>query len=166
MPDGLTHKRFYDLGWAVCLPISISLFATGNYFFASGLLAGYGLGRYIDPDLDQIGITSSEGRIVNELSIVGKIIVGYSTIYGAVFRRYHRSFLTHFPGISTSIRLLYFFWWLYFVIGTLYDWQILVGVGAFFGLSFADSIHFTLDMFFPDTGKDSANSKNIRKKKV
>jgi hypothetical protein len=66
--------------------------------------------------------------------------------------------------VSTSIRLGYFFWWLYFVVQTLYDYQIEFGIGVFIGLSFADFIHWVLDIFFPDTGKDLSNSKKNRKK--
>jgi uncharacterized metal-binding protein len=118
-----------------------------------GWLVGYGLGRWIDPDLDQIGITAAEGRMVNEIPILGTLLVGYSSIYGAVFRRHHRSFITHFPVVSTAIRAVYFFWWLYFAINVLYDYQLLFLVGVFIGLSIADTIHYVLDMVFPDIGK-------------
>jgi uncharacterized metal-binding protein len=115
-----------------------------------GMFVGYELGRWIDPDMDQIGITSSEGRVVNDFKILGYFIIGYTTIYGAIFRRYHRSFITHFPGVSTAIRLVYLFWWLYFTIDILYDYQIMVGIGVWAGLSIADLIHYVLDNFWKD----------------
>lgn len=114
------------------------------------MLFGYGLGAFFDPDLDQLTITSAEGRIVNDFKILGYIIVGYTTIYGAIFRRYHRSFITHFPGVSTAIRLVYLFWWLYFAIDILYDYEIMVGIGVWIGLSIADLIHFVLDNIWKD----------------
>lgn len=140
------------MGWVAVLPISIYL-GVFHPVVGSGILLGYGMGHFVDPDWDQIGITAAEGRIVNQIPIIGKFIVGYSTIYGAFFRRKHRTFFTHTPGISTAIRLVYLFWWLYFVIQTLYDWQIIFGLCVFIGLSLADSIHWTLDMLFPDIGK-------------
>lgn len=157
MPDGLTHLKYYNQGWVATLPTSAIIAVAINPWLGVGMLVGYGLGRWIDPDLDQVGITSSEGRIINELRIVGYVIVGYSTIYGAWFRRYHRSWITHFPFVSSAIRLIYFFWWLYFVINVLYPWQESVIIGTWVGLSMADTIHYVLDKFFPDTGKTNLN---------
>ena len=155
MPDGITHYKFYKMGWAVVLPTSIIVCAVKPEF-GVGISVGYALGRWIDPDLDQIAITGAEGRVLHELGIFGKVFVAYSTLYGAVFYKHHRSFLTHFPGVSTSIRLGYFFWWLYFAIDILYDWEIWFGFGVFIGLSFADLIHYLLDKFY----KLSPNSKH------
>ena len=145
MPTGEIHHKAWKVGWLSIIPTGI----IGAWYIhpvvGAGILVGYTLGRWCDPDWDQITITNSESRIVNDFKIVGYVLVGYTTIYGAVFRRLHRSFFTHFPFLSTGIRLVYLFWWLYFFIPVLYDWQIVFGISVWIGLSAADTIHWFLD---------------------
>lgn len=149
MSSGLVHQRYHALGWVVVLPTSL-ISCVYSPPVGTGILVGYALGRWVDPDLDQVGVSSAEGRIINDFKILGYVIVGYTTIYGAVFRRYHRSFITHFPGVSTAIRLVYLFWWLYFTINILYDYQIMVGIGVWVGLTLSDLVHFIVDNILKD----------------
>ena len=155
MPDGITHHFFWKLGWGCTIPASFAIMPLLGLPGGIGAILGYSLGAFIDPDLDQIGTTAAEGRIVNALPIVGSFIYGYTSIYGSLFRKHHRSFWTHFPVVSTAIRCMWFFWWIYFVVPESYDWMFQLGWGAFIGLCIADTIHWVLDMFFPDTGKSN-----------
>lgn len=150
MPDGKTHFEYYTRGWVAILPTSIILSVGINPILGVSTMLGYALGRWIDPDLDQVSITSAEGRILNDFRILGYIMVGYSTIYGAVFRKHHRSFITHFPFVSTAIRLLYFFWWVYFLRNTWHPWYWMVILGVWIGLSVADTVHYLLDNLYKD----------------
>jgi len=151
MPNGEVHFAKWKLGWLGVVPTSFVLLPLSPYA-SVGLLVGYGLGRWIDPDLDQITITKSESRMISDFHIVGWLLVAYSTIYGTAFRRKHRSFWTHFPFVSTAIRYVYWFWW----IGLLY-WKDVIQYSnihlvfimcSFFGLSIADIIHWALDKYY------------------
>jgi len=150
MPPGFVHYRNWKAGWIVTTIASALFLYLENWYVAIGLIVGYGLGYWLDNDLDQISITSAEGRML-KIPILGWFLVAYSSFYGAIFRNHHRSFWTHFPIFSTAIRVVYFFWW----IGLLYhyqwitfqDWHVLFYGSAFAGLSFADYIHWFADTF-------------------
>jgi len=173
MPSGATHDRFWRAGWGITLPASLYSSISVSPSFASGYLFGYGLGYYFDPDMDQVSITQAEGRLMRHFKILGYVIVGYTTIYGAVFRKLHRSFITHFPYISTGIRFVYLFWWLYFIPILWEVWMLEFWVGVYFGMSQADAGHSTADLFFQEEGDKLVWVKNplgkfnpfLRKKK-
>lgn len=164
MPSGETHYKFFKAGYSISIPASIYLIGV-NPTVGIGWFLGYSFGRWIDPDLDQIGITSAEGRLVNEVKIFGHILYGISSIYGSIFRHKHRSFLTHFPFISTTIRLCFLFFWLpilfYFFNWNVQWWQLYFSLGFFLGLSQADLQHFLADMFW----KENHFSSEKRKRK-
>ena len=126
------------------------------------MIVGYGLGRYVNPDSDQVGISYGEGRAMNNLGIVGIILVGYMAIYGAVFRRFHRNFWTHTPAFSTIIRMVYLFWWIplvHYWNSITYSWiELSVLLGIFIGLSMSDAMHSMSDLWF------SPNSNPKRRK--
>lgn len=153
MPSGETHYKFFKAGYTIAIPASAYLLSL-NPAVGMGWLLGYSFGRWIDPDLDQIGVTASEGRLVNEVKILGHVLYGISSVYGSIFRRKHRSFLTHFPFISTLIRLCFLFFWLpipfYLFVWDLHWWQIHFTLGFFLGLSQADLQHFLADMFWTE----------------
>jgi uncharacterized metal-binding protein len=161
MPDGIHHENVWKAGAIVAIPATLLAVVTVDYRFALGLLAGYGMGRYFTPDLDQVTVTTSEGRLMNDFKILGYVIVGYTTIYGAMFRRWHRSFITHFPVISTAIRLVFLFWWIIFFYRR--GWLVFgiddlyIGAGILFGMSMADSMHWLSDTWFSNS-EDSGNS--------
>jgi hypothetical protein len=165
MSDGKTHHRKWRQGWIFALPLSLFVYAlvdifrpawfcswagcfSGNTVYTLGVLLGYAMGRYIDPDLDQMGATVADGRLVNEIPILGVFLYGHWATYGAIFRKHHRSFWTHCPGVSTAIRIFYQFYPL-FVVLWLKDWNYAfifqIFWGVFFGLTLADFIHFRED---------------------
>jgi len=152
MPNGSTHYWYYKKGYFLEVPLSIGL-SFVDWKFALGNLAGYSFHRYCDPDWDLMGTNNSEGRMANELPVVGNILFGVSSIYGSVFRRHHRSFLTHFPLVSTLIRLIFvfgipFFLFDYFGINLIGNGWIMFHLGFVAGLSQADAIHWYLDKSF------------------
>lgn len=149
MPDGLTHFRYYKYGLLAEIPISISLCFV-DVQFGIGNFIGYFCGRWVDPDWDILGANNAEGRMINELPLIGHFLFGISSTYGSIFRRHHRSFITHFPFVSTAIR-----WWFvmllpYLITGKL-GYEFFLGVeqfwiGTWVGLSQADGIHWRLDV--------------------
>jgi hypothetical protein len=102
-----------------------------------------------------MGTNNAEGRLVNEIPVLGHLFYGLSSAYGSMFRKYHRSFITHFPGISTLIRLLFFGLIPFLICDNLGinliggGWYI-IWVGIWVGLSQADAIHYVLDKVYSD----------------
>ena len=148
MPNGVVHYQYYKRGFWVEIPLSLSL-AFVDFQFGAGNLIGYFCGRWIDNDWDILGANNAEGRMINELPIIGHFLFGISSTYGSIFRRHHRSFITHFPFVSTAIR-----WWFVMLIPYLITerlgWCFFCGVerfwiGTWVGLSQADAIHWWLD---------------------
>ena len=152
MPSGDTHYRYFMRGYGLSIPISL-LCVFLDYRISGGYIIGYSLGRWVSPDWDLMSVTSDEGRMVNEIPILGHFMFGVSSAYGSIFRRQHRSFLSHFPYISTIIRLVFLFivpftfldsWGINMIGG---GWWVL-WLGLWAGLSHADGIHWWLDKFY------------------
>lgn len=148
MPSGEVHYQYYKRGLLAEIPISIVLCFV-EVQLGIGNLIGYFCGRWVDPDWDILGANNAEGRLINELPIIGHFLFGISSTYGSIFRRHHRSFITHFPLVSTFIR-----WWFVmfipFIITERLGWKFFTGVemfwiGTWLGLSQADAIHWWLD---------------------
>lgn len=164
MSDGKRHHEVWRQNRIWVLPLSfisyLLLDPLGSYCFpwfcvankvfaAVGVILGYFMGRYIDPDLDQMGATSADGRLVNEIPIIGVFLYGHWSTYGAFFRKHHRSIWTHFPVLSTSIRIIYQFYGLFIILFLKHWWNlpiISVFLGMLIGLSFADLLHYMEDL--------------------
>jgi uncharacterized metal-binding protein len=134
------------------LVTSVTIGVTSCYLTGIGVTFGYLLGRYIDPDIDQLVVTNAEGRLLRELGLIGAIIVAFLFPYAYMSRWVggHRSFLTHFPVISTALRLLYIL-----VPLMMYKWSLfenenflLFLLGTWIGLSISDFTHWILDVLF------------------
>lgn len=167
MPSGEVHDALWKMGRLAILPIAISsalvtdslaltvscnqsigICISGQTFMAVGVLIGYWYGRYITPDEDIAGMTVGEGYLMNHFPILGNIAVGYWTIYGAFFRKKHRSLWTHGPFLSTAIRYVYAFWWIAFLIsnGWWHSWATYLMIGAYLGTCVIDIIHWAADV--------------------
>ena len=136
------------------IPLSLFL-AFVDLQLSLGNLVGYTCGRWIDPDWDIFGSNNAEGRMVNEIPVLGHFLYGVSSTYGSIFRRKHRSFWTHFPGISTLIRLVFvgtvpFILGDYFGINFIGNGWHKFWIGFWVGLSQADGIHYWLDKTYGD----------------
>ena len=138
------------MGYWVEIPLSLSLVFI-DWKFSLGNFAGYSCGRWIDPDWDIFGSNNAEGRIVNELPVIGHFLYGISSTYGSIFRRRHRAVITHAPLISTIIRLGFVFF-VPFILGDYWGINFIGNgwykfwVGLWVGLSQADGIHYYLDL--------------------
>lgn len=176
MPDGTTHHNIWKVGWSISFPTSLYS-VTFNPEFGIGVLVGYGIGRWIDPDWDIVGTTEAEGRMMNELKITGYVLYGISSIYGAIFRRFHRKWITHLPGLSTAIRMAFILLPIGLLWKGVFTFPVLL-IGIWFGLSIADGLHYAADMYLGDAQKISKelfrkkpdkrskiNNKTIRKRK-
>jgi len=101
MPSGKVHIRFWGYFLPFLATISLILMFY-SFWFGIMLLLGYLLGYITDPDLDQIGISSAEGRALRKFGILGVLWIMYWLPYAYVFP--HRGFLSHSIFISTAIR--------------------------------------------------------------
>lgn len=158
MPDGKTHEifriKYRIFSYFVFLVFTIFLLIVpmrpgGQWLIGVGMFVGYEIGRFCSPDWDCVTATADEARMINNIPIVGHFLFGISSTYGSIFRRHHRSFITHFPLISTSIRYVIIFWWLWYEIywSTLdWAWLIFIFIGMFIGTSMSDAIHWWADM--------------------
>lgn len=154
MPAGEIHYKYFKRGYLVEIPFTVILLMW-DWQFAFGNICGYSFHRWCDNDWDIFGSNNAEGRMVNELPIIGHFMYGISSTYGSMFRRKHRSFITHFPGVSTLVRLIFVF----VVPFILFDYYgiNLIGngwhkfhLGFWTGLSQADFIHWFLDLTYGD----------------
>lgn len=164
-PPGFVHHRFYNAGYIFNIPASIFFMLNRNIYFGLGYFIGYISGRWIDPDWDISSISEAEGRAIRELWILGYVIYGISSFYGAIFRKWHRSFLTHFPIVSTSLRILLLYsvpmWYLYSNGILVYNiFQQEFYFGYLVGLSSADFIHYAADKMWDDDGKKFEKYRN------
>jgi len=149
MPDGKTHHKIWKTGWIIVIPASLYVLSIDTGI-GIGIAMGYLWGAYITPDWDLTGTTRDEGRMMRQLPIIGIVLYGISSAYGAIFRHKHRSFITHFPYISTAIRLIFIFWWLtvlyHYGIISYQEWHLHLAIGIFIGLGFSDALHYAADM--------------------
>lgn len=170
MPAGIIHYKFFKSGYILIIPEFIYLLFL-NPIFSVSVLIGYSFHRYMDNDWDIMSTSDSEGRMVNELKIIGYLLYGVSSVYVLIFRRKHRSFETHFPLFSTIIRIIFLFWWIpllfYFNKWSVQIWEWVAFFGFWWGLSQADAIHWLADMFWSEDSKkwvEQDKEKQWRKK--
>jgi hypothetical protein len=157
MPSGEVHDVHWKIGWFVAVPAALTVCVItsqmplrnfSSFFTGTGVLAGYALQRYVNPDADLIGVTKGEGMLINHLGIIGGFIFSYFAFYGYVFRKHHRSIWTHGPLIGTAIRYVYLFWWPFREIyWSTHDlaWLVFIFVGMFVGTSLGDVFHWLDD---------------------
>jgi hypothetical protein len=178
LPSGNVHYKFYKFGFLTSIPSSLYMLVNISPSIAFGNIMGYWFHRYCDNDWDIVGINHSEGRAIRELKVIGWLIYGVSSMYGAIFMDNHRSFLTHFPLVSTLLRLIFLFWWIpvlwFFNKITIEFWEVQFAVGFLLGLSQADTYHYFADMIWQEVedklvlrifNKKKRNSRNKIKPK-
>jgi len=135
MASGRSHS-VASLAAATCFVVeAVTQGSPALFWTAAGALAG----TVLNPDLDSDGATIADFFIysIPRVGIIlGKVWSAYSWLYGWLFA--HRSFWSHFPIISTMIRVAYFLWPLYYF-GFYPPPAFLNGLVA------ADLIHFCMD---------------------
>lgn len=152
MSSGVVHYKYYMSGYKYSVPASLGSWYLFGWMFGLGYFLGYSFHRYCDNDWDLMGTSGSEGRMVNELPIIGHLLFGVSSTYGSIFRKYHRSAITHWPVVSTAIRLFFVFSVPVIIlhgygINALSSELMNMWVGILTGLSHADAIHLYLDIY-------------------
>ena len=178
MADGATHYKWYKLGIIPSLTVGLlfSLLLGDPVFFFVLYTVNYALGSVVEPDLDQISVTSSEGRFMRftkkigfVIGIFGAIWVGWWTIYAYVIGGHFaktgrkRNPKSHGFEIGTIGRIVwfnlpfaaiiagvcwYYGWkdWYYQIYGDI--WMKPYFLSQFLALSFSDGIHLFLDTEF------------------
>lgn len=180
MSDGKTHNVYYTRGWIFALVLAVFFLVIGlRHGFLEGIiwcifsLFNYFICRWIDPDLDQIGITLQEGRMLRDsrklscfVGFFGALWVSYWFMYAWLIGLVggHRSIASHGFAIGGFIRMIYLNLLLLFVLVLLalngivnWHWQnafynlyldIWLApylITQFFNWLLADSIHLALD---------------------
>lgn len=171
MADGDTHYRGWKAGSVSAITAAAGIAGLALYAGEPVLLvaaaatpAGYFLGRWLSPDLDLVGANSDESRMMRELKIIGALIFAWFSIYAYVMRfvgvgrKGHRNFFSHFPVISTTIRIAWLLLFPLISIPIYLIWkngyseylllpQVVFSVlGVICGLSLADTVHYMLDV--------------------
>ena len=131
------------------IPLSLLLLSY-DWKFASGHILGYSFGKFCDPDWDVITANNSESRMIKEIPVLGHFLFGISSWYGSYFFHSHRGFWSHFPVVSTAIRLIFVGIFPLLIADNLginligNGWH-MFWIGFWLGLSEADGIHSFLD---------------------
>jgi hypothetical protein len=174
MSDGYTHYQYYKKGRIIFVVAMVTSIATALFFVTIPhiwMMPGFiGLTflqylvwpPYVDPDLDQIGITAADGRMIRQIPVFGYLFSLWWTMYAYVMNILclitgtskgklgaHRSILTHsYPG--TLIRVF----WLNVPIGVPVTWFAIPIPSQYIfiylssqtiALLVADKIHYSLD---------------------
>lgn len=123
MADGITHRKYLNIGWILVIPLS---FYVSKIFYDYGYnyilteffcLYNYWLCRLIDPDTDHLQITHSEStgsRFFEKIFLIGGVLkalwLSYTTLYAGIMLMFggHRNPLSHSLFLSTIIRIFYF----------------------------------------------------------
>lgn len=150
MSDGKTHFAAWKMFLPVVAGVSVGI-AMKYPIIGVGNAVGYLMGAVMDGDLDQIGLSSAEGRAMRSAGFIGVLWVMYWMPYAYVFP--HRSSWSHFPYFSTALRLAYLFVpfigiaYYIDVLHYIKNPLIIMGLlGVWNGLSWADTVHYILDL--------------------
>lgn len=153
MPSGKEHLQIWKRGTYLSLGIACASVIIFESVAPLAFIPGYGIGFFIDPDLDQDQITKSERRMLKYFGDVGAFIVGYFVWYG--YRFTHRNdkgmHTSHTPFLGTLSRWAYVFllpmiFWVWYR-----DWsqfELFVQpwfIWLFFGNVFSDLLHIAAD---------------------
>lgn len=168
--DGPTHYYWWRYGaitvMVVTLLVAVILVCSGLIQHVWQVLVwvniNYFITRWIDPDLDQIGMTSADNRMVRELKIIGLVFAFYWTVYAFLifaivwmlgrahpWYQGHRSFLSH-SYLGTFGRIIWFNIPVYKTLEIFsimpYDWTVIQYlIGQVIAFVIADTIHYLVD---------------------
>jgi len=164
MPNGKVHDSFWKKAYPLPIIITVIVYIlvdftlgyiapytcakswclSNSLLTSIGIPFGYLLGKVITPDLDMPGITQSEWWVMRKFKIFGALFTAYWMPYGYLFS--HRSFWTHSYFISSFIRVIYQFWWIFVI--NLGNFRYFILFGIYLGLCISDSIHIWLDYHY------------------
>ena len=145
MPSGIIHTK-------ASLLTSIPCFAAGylvsqDLLSATACFGGCLLGILITPDLDQESISTSEYKLVKWTLGLGYFWTMLWFPYALMFK--HRSFFSHFPIVSTLLRIGYICVFLGFFhsLGMSFpqpSWTVMLW--TVIGLMVSDTLHWFMDL--------------------
>lgn len=172
MADGQTHYKYWKKGTKTLPIITIVVWLSTAFYYwrpietvlvileMSSVL--YHLGRWIDPDLDQAGTSSADGRMVKEIPFFGYLFYIWWTIYALLMSAIvkvlglskgylgaHRSKLTH-SYVGTAIRVVWFNIPIVFLL-IVFDANVNIEfarnylIAMMLAFSYSDSRHYRLD---------------------
>lgn len=151
MSSGIVHAR----ATLVVTPLTglLAYGATENVALSTWAMAGCLSGLVLTPDLDQEGVSSAEWKIIRLTLGLGYVWLAFWGPYSVILP--HRSALSHWPVISTLLRLLYL-WAGVWVLGRLGLWPPPPGLEALLlrpevralvvGLMASDITHWLFDV--------------------
>lgn len=147
MPPGYIHINFWKRFLILAVAMGSALCFV-NVTLGISFLFGYLLGYICSPDLDQIGLSSDEGRALKIFGPFGVLWIMIWLPYAYIIP--HRSFASHGWLFSTILRMIYLFGLPLFLIWYKFNYipSIDLLVGTFLGQLFSDSIHIFLDTFY------------------
>lgn len=126
MADGKTHERILRQFWVIIIPLGFVLFMVSKvktdhiywwYDLQYWLMVyvNFALCEYIDPDLDLLGLTKSEGDVLRtfraiHLGFLGALFISWSFIYAYIALLFggHRSWFSHGIIVGTIGRMIWF----------------------------------------------------------
>lgn len=122
LADGLTHHRYLKIGWAIIIPMGIFIVLILTilnvdflYLYPIFFYLNYLACNIVDPDADQIGVTSSEGIVLRtskhlKIGFIGALFVSYSFLYAYLIGLVggHRSPISHGWIIGTIGRMIFY----------------------------------------------------------
>ncbi len=151
MPSQAPHQRLYTAAAPLAGLAAVAFIVHPSV--SVGIVAGYALGNFCDPDLD-IGDkkTRAEIQMYKRSRVLGFLWWLFWLPYAKLIP--HRSFFSHSIFFSTVFRLAYMFWWIAFIPPQ--RWLDALTVGVFVGLLIADSVHIFADIFLDQDGKMKA----------
>lgn len=108
MPSGKVHDRIWKISLFPVLVFNVVVLGSLSFYIRSSspmaFIIGYLLGSFIEPDLDQLAITTSEGRLLRWFKDLGALVIGYFTWYAYRFK--HRG-ISHYPIVGTATRWMW-----------------------------------------------------------
>lgn len=148
MPSFRPHQNLYTAAAPLAGLAAVSFITMP--IISAGIVAGYALGNYCDPDLDmEKKRTRAEIQMYRRSRVLGFIWWAFWYPYGLLIP--HRSFFSHSLIISTVIRFAYMFWWVALITPT--KWLDMLTVGGLIGLCIADSVHIVADILLNQAGR-------------
>ena len=160
MPNGKVHIRLWkQWSFLAIIPALLALYAQ-DFLTALCIPLGYLMGAFIGPDLDQVGISSDEGRMMRSFGFLGSLFAAWWLPYAYLMRFLggHRSFWSHLPLISTALRFAWGFWPIvglgtWWIITRNEFWVLPIAgrsiIGLISGMTVSDTVHCTADLLAP-----------------
>lgn len=158
MSSGLVHNKVtFVASWPVSVVVAI---LTLNFWYAVVAMLGCLSGIMFTPDLDLTITTRSEWLLIRRSKLIGYVWIIIWYPYAKFIP--HRSWASHYPIISTFIRVVYFSVFLFVVVGLIrlmfpsvswYLWFVWdnvsykVYLSYLFGLVVSDTLHWFYDYF-------------------